>query len=62
MSARQPRIRRTSFTTSLAELESGLADSVKLIVQPLFMIFDFFEISDEILDQIVDGFVAGNVV
>jgi hypothetical protein len=51
-----------SITATLSDLESNLPDYVKQIVQPLFMVFDFFEISDTILAEIVDGFASGSIV
>jgi hypothetical protein len=51
-----------SFTATLSELESNLPNYVKQIVQPLFMVFDFFEVSDRIVGEIVDGFASGSVV
>jgi hypothetical protein len=50
-----------SFTAALSDLESNLPDYVKQIVQPLFVVFDFFEISDRILGELVDSFAAGSV-
>lgn len=51
-----------SFTATLSDLESNLPEYVKQIVQPLFMVFDFFEINDGILAEIVDAFASGSVV
>jgi hypothetical protein len=50
------------IVATLSDLELNLTDYVKQIVQPLFVVFDFFEISDQILGEIVDGFVSGSVV
>jgi len=49
------------FTTTVEELESDLVGAVKKVTAPLFMLFDFFELRDEILEEIVEGFVAGEV-
>lgn len=49
------------FTTTIEELESDLLGKVKAVTQPLFMLFDFFELGDEILEEIAEGFVAGEV-
>jgi hypothetical protein len=49
-----------AFTTTVSDLESKLPDYVKQIVQPLFVVFDFFEISDRILAELVDSFAAGS--
>jgi hypothetical protein len=51
----------TSFITTVSALESNLPEYVKQIVQPLFVVFDFFEISDRILGELVDSFTAGSV-
>lgn len=50
------------IVATLSDLELNLTDYVKQIVQPLFVVFDFFEISDQILGEIVDSFVSGPVV
>jgi hypothetical protein len=50
------------IVATLSDLELNLTSYVKQIVQPLFVVFDFFEISDQILGEIVDGFVSGSVV
>lgn len=49
----------SSITTSLADLESNLVNHVKDIIGPLFVIFEFFELSDNVLADIVNKFVAG---
>lgn len=49
------------FTTTVEELESNLVGVVKGVTQPLFMLFDFFELGDQILEELVEGFVAGEV-
>lgn len=48
----------SSVTTSLAGLESDLVAHVKEIIDPLFVIFEFFELSDVMLENIVNEFVA----
>lgn len=48
----------SSTTTTLADLESNLVSHVKKIVDPLFMMFEFFELSDPVLEGIVNEFVA----
>lgn len=50
---------QTGVTATVSDLETNLVDYVKQIVQPLFVLFDFFQPSDGIVDQIVDSFVAG---
>ncbi|HWM63256.1 MAG TPA: hypothetical protein VNP96_04605 [Solirubrobacterales bacterium] len=49
------------FSTTIEELESDLVGKVKEVTQPLFMLFDFFELSDEILEEIAESFIAGSV-
>lgn len=49
------------FSTTVEELESDLASKVKEVTQPLFMLFDFFELGDKILEEIAEGFIAGEV-
>ena len=51
-------VSETSFTTSLSDLEINLVEHVRQVVQPLFVIFEFFELSNSILADIVDKFVA----
>lgn len=43
---------------SLAEIESDLVGQVKRVIDPVFAAFEFFELSDEVLREIVDGFLA----
>lgn len=46
---------------SLTGIESRLVEFVKDLTQPLFMIFDFFELSDQVYADIVNKFVEGKV-
>jgi hypothetical protein len=48
----------TRLQVPLLRIESDLTDLVNAFVKPLFELFDFFEISDKVLADIVDGFVA----
>lgn len=43
----------------LTIIESNLVGLVKKFAEPLFMLFDFFELSDAIYTELVDKFVAG---
>ena len=52
---------QAGFSATVSDLETNLAEYVKQIVQPLFVVFDFFEISDDVLADLVDNFVAGRV-
>ena len=48
--------------TSLQDIESNLVSLVKQLVAPVFVLFDFFELSDAVYDDIVNNFVKGRVV
>jgi len=47
----------TSISVGLSDLESNLTSYVKEIIDPLFMVFDFFELGTPILEELVDDFV-----
>jgi hypothetical protein len=49
------------LSATLAELEDDLVSYVKRVCDPLFMVFDFFELSEGVYRDLVDGFVAGQV-
>ena len=49
-------------TTTLVALRDETVTVVKAITQPLFMLFDYFELSDDAYGQIVDQYKAGRVV
>jgi hypothetical protein len=49
------------FTATLEQLETDLVGVVKKVTDPLVMLFDFLELDDNILEQIVEGFAAGEV-
>lgn len=48
----------TRLTVPLSRVEPDLTDVVKVFTKPLFELFDFFDLSDSVLSEIVDGFVA----
>jgi len=50
-----------SVECTVAELEPKLVDLVRELLRPLFVLFDFFTLSDAVWQQIVDGFVAGRM-
>ncbi|MCX6762131.1 MAG: RelA/SpoT domain-containing protein [Candidatus Moranbacteria bacterium] len=50
-----------AIVTSMAQIEEDLANLVKEFTRPLFEIFDFFSINDEIVDDIVEKFKNGNI-
>jgi hypothetical protein len=31
------------------------------VIDPLFTVFDFFELSDEVLEELVEDFVSGRI-
>lgn len=49
------------ITTTLEDLEKNIVDKVKEVVGPLFMLFDFFELQDGILEEIAEGFLEGKL-
>lgn len=51
----------TSFTTTVIGLETDITALVRAIIDPLLAVFNFFSINPEILDNIIDGYVAGEV-
>ncbi len=51
----------TEAETSTEKIESELVDIVQKFTQPLFVIFDFFEVSRTVLENIVNNYVAGKV-
>lgn len=48
-------------TGSLADIEARLPEHVKALLQPMFVVFDYFELSDKAYADIVNNFVAGKV-
>jgi len=52
----------TEVATQLSGIESELVILVKELVTPLFTLFDFFELSDQILEEIVNAYVEGRVI
>jgi hypothetical protein len=51
----------TEVETAIERIEPDLVDLVQRITDPLFMIFDFFQIDKSILEEIVNNFVDGKV-
>lgn len=51
----------TEVETIFERIESDLVDLVEKFTQPLFVIFDFFELDRKVLEDIVNNFVAGKV-
>ena len=48
-----------SFSVRLEQLETDLVPLVKSVVAPMLALFDFFELNDQIYEDIVNNFVAG---
>ena len=51
----------TEIETTFDELRSNLVGNVEKFTQPLFVVFDFFDLDRKVLKQMVDDFVAGRV-
>jgi len=51
----------TEVETTLDRIERDLVDLVESLTQPLFILFDFFKLSKEVLEDIVNKFVEGKV-
>ncbi|MDO8672774.1 MAG: hypothetical protein Q7O66_15285, partial [Dehalococcoidia bacterium] len=51
----------TSATSPLSAIEANLVPLVKQITNPLFILFDFYEVKDPIYEQIVNDYVSGKV-
>jgi len=46
---------------TLADLQTNLVELVRSLVAPLFMVFEFFEVPDTVLAELVNNFVEGRV-
>jgi hypothetical protein len=51
----------TQITTSISDIEVSLIARVREIVSELFVLFDFFELSGEVYEEIVTKFVDGEI-
>jgi hypothetical protein len=51
----------TTISTTLIDLETNIAGHVRAVIDPLLVLFDFYDVNPEILDDISEGFVAGEV-
>jgi hypothetical protein len=49
---------RSTVELPLSRMRVDLVGVVKDLLSPLFMVFDFFQLSDQIYQQIIDGFIA----
>jgi hypothetical protein len=52
----------TSVVTPIFSIEDSLAHLVKELLTPVFMLFDFFEISQDRYDEIVNAFQDGRII
>lgn len=51
----------SQLTCSIADLEAKLTDNVMTLLSPVFSMFEFFELSDQVYRELVEAFVAGRV-
>jgi len=51
----------TSLTTTVIGLETDITTLVRKIIDPLLAVFDFYFIGADTLDNIIEGYVAGEV-
>jgi hypothetical protein len=51
----------TTINFQLNQIESNLVELVKSITEPLFTLFSFFQLSDEVYEEIINKFVKGQV-
>jgi len=59
-SASEPAV-DTTVVASLLEIETDLPRFVREVVRPLFMNFDFYEVPEDVVNEISEGFMAGEV-
>lgn len=52
----------TEVETTLDKIETNLVELVQEFTQPLFIVFNFFELDRKVLEDIVNNFVAGKVI
>jgi len=45
----------------LNELETELPSHVRAVVEPLLMVFDFYDVAPQILDEVSERFIDGQV-
>lgn len=51
----------TTITATLAELERDLTNYVRQVVDPLFVVFDFLQIDEGIVSELVEDFLAERI-
>ena len=50
-----------SLSVRLEQIESDLVPLVKSVVSPMLALFDFFELNDQIYEELINNFVGGKV-
>lgn len=51
----------TSLTTTVSGIERDITTLVRQVVDPLLALFDFYDVSPDILDNLIEGYVSGEV-
>jgi len=51
----------STISIALGDIEKDMAPHVKALLDPVFILFDFFTLSDDVYTDIVNGFVNGHV-
>lgn len=51
----------TPVTTTVSGLETDITTLVRSVIDPLLTVFDFYAIGSEILDNIIEGYLVGEV-
>ena len=51
----------TTIEFKLNQIESELVELVKKIAEPLFTLFDFFQLADSVYEDMVNKFVKGQI-
>lgn len=51
----------TSFKGTLQEVEGNLAEVVKELTEPMLALFEFFELSDSVYQEVVEAYVEGRI-
>jgi hypothetical protein len=52
----------SSIDCTVGELQTSLVDPVEKLINPLFVLFDFFELDRQNLEGIVNAYVDGRVI
>lgn len=51
----------TVLTTTVSGLETDITNLVRSVLDPLLAVFDFYAVNADILDNIIEGYVVGEV-